>query len=40
MPRMGGLGLELAAELRHVDPEVVRLGLVGWAPDLLEQLLT
>ena len=36
---MGGVWFQLAAELRDVDAEVVRLGLVGGPPDLLEQLL-
>src|SRR3954469_15201520 len=32
------VGLELAPQLGHVDPQVVRLGLVARAPHLLEQL--
>ena len=32
------IGFELAAQLGHVDPQVVRLGLILRAPDLSEQL--
>src|SRR5262249_46576218 len=35
---VAGLGLELAAHLRHEDPQVVRLVVVIGAPHLLEQL--
>ena len=33
-----GVGLELAPDLGHVDPQVVGLGLVLRAPHLLQQL--
>ena len=36
--RMGRVGLELAAQLREVDAQIVGLGLVRGPPDLLQEL--
>ena len=38
MLRPGRVGLELAAQLGHVDPQVVGLGVVGRTPDFGQQL--
>jgi hypothetical protein len=35
----GGFRFQLAAELGDVDAQVIRFRAVGWAPDILEQLL-